>query len=465
MQEDSYNKLSAAGKTISTILRHKADSMDDLMVVCPNATTACVNTVPNNPASSCCSELHSELVAFSHRTQAVSAGIYSVAHFQALTTDEWVQKHNKGCSDLMTGLNRGDHSNFSSMIEWYKKVLPVGTGFVDTLGGGDGTCGHGCPDLLHSLCRNRTCIIPTCEHAKPHCQEYTTAGQRARMLCPTTCGCSDPSFPLLLSGQGFGCGPSCKKIRRYMEAEAALPCVDTTPSSPEMSSYAKQLAAGLMHGGSSTLTEAQAKSFRTFLIQHGCNAILEWAKSLISLPTEVQQVMLKLLRDDADDDDAAVLREYLFILQYYNASTSSFDFSLPNFDFSWLDGNMSSWPTSGINALFAKFQEFRFYLCGGSYAGEEFGVLQIDAPLQSLSVLCPMTCGCTEKLGPHGWTLRNCPSSCQKEQLKSQPKDTLEIVGAKPLTACVHACMCTHARAHALARPHAHTLACMHPRT
>ena len=67
MQEDGYNNLSVAGKTISAILRHKANSKEDLMAVCPN-TIACVNTVPNIPTPRCCSELHSELVAALSKT-------------------------------------------------------------------------------------------------------------------------------------------------------------------------------------------------------------------------------------------------------------------------------------------------------------------------------------------------------------------------------------------------------------
>ena len=95
----------------------------------------------------------------------------------------------------------------------------------------------------------------------------------------------------------------------------------------------------------------------------------------------------------------------------YNISTSSFNFSP-------LDDNMSSPGLGASDAVLATFQETKIKVCGGFFGGEEFGAL--ETPLKSLSVLCPVACGCTEKrLNSHGRMLSNCPSSCQKEQIKS----------------------------------------------
>ena len=88
-------------------------------------------------------------------------------------------------------------------------------------------CGDGPPcGQRHPLCLDGVCVVPTCEHARPHCGESSIHGLRARQYCPVTCGCSDPRSPLALSLPESGCGSQCHRVPSYLENLRNQPCED-----------------------------------------------------------------------------------------------------------------------------------------------------------------------------------------------------------------------------------------------
>ena len=259
-------------------------------------------------------------------------------------------------------------------VEWYEDSSNAGTipydaagiEFVDARDGGDGTCADGCSDVVFPLCRKGTCVAPTCEDARPHCHTDTEAGLRARMLCPVTCGCSEPKPPLLLSGQGFGCGPACQKTPGYTNALAALPCEDARPGSGEMSAFADQLFSLSKSDIFKGYTEAEMQAVGYIFGRNGAS----------DEGTGCQAVSLL----------AAVASEHM-----------------------------------GFNTQ----QAAMIFVCGGTYGGQEFGLLGFGG-LQPLAVLCPVQCGCTQpELDFEGWSLRGCPSSCARQQMEAQPNVAL----------------------------------------
>ena len=181
-----------------------------------------------------------------------------------LHADEWNKVYNVQCKDLM------NWNNVHGKFYVHRTAASLGIGFVDAVHRGDGTCGQGCPDVFRSLCRNGKCATPSCKDARPHCQADTTAGLQARMLCPVTCGCSDPETPLVLSGAGYGCGPSCRKNQEYTRVLNQMPCRDTEPGSYKMCSYAEQF----FDLSQSTIAypKPQAKRFQELLMQ-GCQRL------------------------------------------------------------------------------------------------------------------------------------------------------------------------------------------------
>jgi len=157
------------------------------------------------------------------RLASVEAGLLSVGEFAKSTVDTWAMTNNPDCEDL-------------SSLTWYLSL-----GLTDALGHGDGTCQGGCLNPYSSLCKNGTCRAPMCVDAKPHCDRGTTAGFRARMLCPRTCGCDRPNSTLVLAGPGSGCGSVCQELPRYHSMLSAMPCEDTEPGSEVLLAYATQL--------------------------------------------------------------------------------------------------------------------------------------------------------------------------------------------------------------------------------
>ena len=71
----------------------------------------------------------------------------------------------------------------------------------------------------------------------PYCQDNTEAGTRARQLCPHTCGCDDPHYPLALSLPHSGCGPYCPSSGIYLQRLSRLPCEDIAKDDPVFTAF------------------------------------------------------------------------------------------------------------------------------------------------------------------------------------------------------------------------------------
>jgi len=82
----------------------------------------------------------------------------------------------------------------------------------------------GCPDRFKPFCRDTTCVAPTCKQdVKPFCEKSTLVGTRARMFCPSLCGCGDPNSTNILA---TGCAPACTTNYFYTTALDTMPCDD-----------------------------------------------------------------------------------------------------------------------------------------------------------------------------------------------------------------------------------------------
>ena len=158
----------------------------------------------------------------------------------------------------------------------------------------------GCANPFRPLCRKSVCVQLSCKDAFPQyaahgfyaaccidalcshlhacsCNLDSTAGLRARLLCPETCGCNLPNSSLVFSGPADGCGPGCIGVPVYRQALAALPCRDAEPNSTELKAYTEPLM---------TLLNLQGKFMisswvRDFLLHGGCQA---WVSRMTRKP-------------------------------------------------------------------------------------------------------------------------------------------------------------------------------------
>ena len=152
----------------------------------------------SQPKPPCCSDL----LASYAKAITVEGGVGSVKAAEKQTVDFWFWQNNEGCVDIMGRIDLSGDRHYAA----------IGSGgFVDAINGGDGSCSNGCPDIFLPLCQNGTCKAPDCTDALPHCNDDTTAGERARMLCPVSCGCHKPNSLLLLDDPLYGCGSVCRE--------------------------------------------------------------------------------------------------------------------------------------------------------------------------------------------------------------------------------------------------------------
>ena len=93
-----------------------------------------------------------------------------------------------------------------------------------------------CP-LKASLCHNFTCKKPSCRLAQKYCHSSSSAGVRARQLCPITCGCDDPLSPLALFGSNNGCPSTCLQSGAYLKRIARMPCEDAARDAPQFNAF------------------------------------------------------------------------------------------------------------------------------------------------------------------------------------------------------------------------------------
>ena len=117
-------------------------------------------------------------------------------------------------------------------------VLGVGAGYDGLLQGAmgdaiDADCEGGCPAAT-PVCLDGKCMKAKCQDVQRYCHDNSVAGVRARQLCPITCGCNSPRYPLALSLPASGCGPRCVHSGRYLAARAQLPCTDVNASDPDL---------------------------------------------------------------------------------------------------------------------------------------------------------------------------------------------------------------------------------------
>ena len=71
-----------------------------------------------------------------------------------------------------------------------------------------------CPPTT-PMCYDGVCIRATCEHLAEYCDRTNIVGIRARQLCPETCGCDDPTAPLIFSLAESGCPSVCSHQLDY----------------------------------------------------------------------------------------------------------------------------------------------------------------------------------------------------------------------------------------------------------
>ena len=142
----------------------------------------------------CCQSSH-------FRAPSLTGGSYSVETQASLSPDELAAIFNQACLDKDSAYD----------FELFRMV-----GLANAIGRGDGTCKTACTDPFRPLCRNGVCAPVSCKlDAKPHCNEDTTAGLYARLLCSQTCGCHLPDSSLVYSLRKYGCPPSCRDVPEY----------------------------------------------------------------------------------------------------------------------------------------------------------------------------------------------------------------------------------------------------------
>jgi hypothetical protein len=134
-------------------------------------------------------------------------------------------------------------------------------------------CGGFCP-ASHPLCSSGTCVVPTCAAIGPeHCQLSTPAGVRARQLCPVTCGCDDPTSPLVLSLPTSGCSEHCTRVAKYSEALAKQPCQDLVPRKEGAFKDFLDTIGTVAPSWPSSWSDSMMKSFVPMLRSYGCSLV------------------------------------------------------------------------------------------------------------------------------------------------------------------------------------------------
>ena len=124
----------------------------------------------------------------------------------------------------------------------------VGQLFINFgLQGNTSACGDSCTHAERPLCKtgawegpdfridpsgNSTCADVTCADVLPYCYDSTELGIRSRMVCPVTCGCSDPQSPLAIHLPISGCPSRCDRTSSFKKQMAELPCEDVNKTDP-----------------------------------------------------------------------------------------------------------------------------------------------------------------------------------------------------------------------------------------
>ena len=117
-------------------------------------------------------------------------------------------------------------------------------------------CPGGCVSLDRPFCRQRKCVRPTCDDAKPRCNENSVAGTIARMHCSETCGCGSSCSPLAYRLPELGCAPACLDRAKKVHGS----CTDQEVVSPEFKAYIEAVISPSYPGAGESLVDQGCKA-------------------------------------------------------------------------------------------------------------------------------------------------------------------------------------------------------------
>ena len=158
----------------------------------------------------------------------------------------------------------------------YPAFVKYFTTFADTAS--DGTCPLGCTDPYHPLCKKGECVTPSCADALPFCTQDSVIGTRARVLCPTTCGCNDPTsaVALTLGGAIYGCPVSCQASLAYRSKLKTSQCEDAQVGSTELIEYSNSWADVTVSNNWTAFHVAYSQVFAGMLNSTGCQHYVDF---------------------------------------------------------------------------------------------------------------------------------------------------------------------------------------------
>merc|ERR1719446_222526 len=96
--------------------------------------------------------------------------------------------------------------------------------------------------------KDSSATVENCSSLRHICSADSTAGYKARLICPETCGCKDPGGMQILWSEDSGCPPTCFKSPEYRMAMESRSCSDQD-SSKFLDAYVKGLDSYLFTAG------------------------------------------------------------------------------------------------------------------------------------------------------------------------------------------------------------------------
>merc|ERR1719215_2177456 len=126
----------------------------------------------------------------------------------------------------------------------------------------------------------------TCEELRPLCEGNLY--REFRTVCPVTCGCSDPTSGILMTGTNGGCPMACQDEEVYATALAETACEDLTPAAAANDSrwqqWAKEWTAGLTQAyleypQNLALACPPDGDCVSYFLQKGCDIVPTWHTS------------------------------------------------------------------------------------------------------------------------------------------------------------------------------------------
>ena len=163
------------------------------------------------------------------RVPQTKAGRFSIAVKKQESAIDAVTLWNPSCADVL-----GSGLGYDGLLQGAMGDAIDGKCMNDTCPaqGVQLYCEGGC-SAETPVCLGGKCMKANCKDVQHYCHKNSVAGVRARQLCPITCGCASPHYPLALALPASGCGPRCVHSGRYLAARAQLPCTDVNASDPD----------------------------------------------------------------------------------------------------------------------------------------------------------------------------------------------------------------------------------------